>query len=316
MGTEKKIDLLVIGSIGIDTVETPREKRVEILGGSASFACVAASYFAQTGMVGVVGTDFPEDCMNTYKTAGIDLEGLQVQEGKTFRWSGVYAENMDNRTTLSTDLNVLESFSAELPESYRSIPYIFLGNILPSLQLHVLDQLESPTFVMLDTMDLWINIAKDDLLKAMKRVDLLTVNDSEARLLTGATTLLAAAKQLLDMGPKYILIKKGEHGSALFSKDNLFLLHAYPLDDVFDPTGAGDTFAGAFMGALAKSGTVDESSMRKAMLKGSVVASYGVEDFSLDRLTSITMADIDERATTLRQMMSIEEELDNLSIPF
>jgi len=307
MDTKNNIELLVIGSIGIDTVETPTDKREEILGGSASFACVAASYFTQTGMVGIVGTDFPEECMNTYKKAGIDLEGLQVKEGKTFRWSGVYEENMDNRTTLSTDLNVLEAFSPELPDSYQSIPFTFLGNILPSLQLHVLDQLKNPTFVMLDTMDLWINIARDDLIKAVKRVDLLTVNDSEARLLTGATTLIRAAKQLLDMGPKYILIKKGENGSALFSRDNLFLLPAYPLDDVFDPTGAGDTFAGAFMGALAKGGTVDEPSMRKAMLMGSVVASYGVEDFSLDRLVKITMNDIEHRAMALREMMSVGE---------
>lgn len=296
--------LVVVGSIGIDTVETPSERRVEILGGSASFACVASSFFAPTAMVGVVGTDFPEEYMKVYRAAGVDLEGLQILEGKTFRWSGVYEENMDNRTTLSTDLNVFEAFSPNIPESYRQVPFLFLGNIQPALQLHVLDQMQKPEFVMVDTMDLWINIARDDLLRVIQRVDLLTVNDSEARLLTGAATLTQAAGNLLEMGPRFVLIKKGENGSMLFSRDGIFILPAYPLEKVADPTGAGDTFAGAFMGALAEGRKTDERSLRKAMLFGSVVASFGVEDFSLDRLQRLTREEITRRADLLRAMMT------------
>ena len=301
----KENKLLVVGSIGIDTVATPAERREEVLGGSASFACVASSFFVPTAMVGVVGTDFPETFMNMYRKSGIDLKGLQIREGKTFRWSGVYEENMDNRKTLSTELNVFESFSPEIPESYRDIPYLFLGNIQPALQLHVLDQMRKPAFVMVDTMDLWINIAREDLLRVIGRVDLLTVNDSEARLLTKAPTLLHAAEQLLKMGPKFVLIKKGEHGSILFSKEGIFIMPAYLLETVADPTGAGDTFAGAFMGALAELKTTDERSLRKAMLYGSVVASFGVEGFSLDRLERLTREEITVRADQLRAMMTV-----------
>ncbi len=301
----KENKLLVVGSIGIDTVATPAERREEVLGGSASFACVASSFFVPTAMVGVVGTDFPETFMNMYRKSGIDLKGLQIREGKTFRWSGVYEENMDNRKTLSTELNVFESFSPEIPESYRDIPYLFLGNIQPALQLHVLDQMRNPAFVMVDTMDLWINIAREDLLRVIGRVDLLTVNDSEARLLTKAPTLLHAAEQLLKMGPKFVLIKKGEHGSILFSKEGIFIMPAYLLETVADPTGAGDTFAGAFMGALAELKTTDERSLRKAMLYGSVVASFGVEGFSLDRLERLTREEITVRADQLRAMMTV-----------
>ena len=301
----KENKLLVVGSIGIDTVVTPAERREEVLGGSASFACVASSFFVPTAMVGVVGTDFPEAFMNIYRKSGIDLKGLQIREGKTFRWSGVYEENMDNRKTLSTELNVFESFSPEIPETYRDIPYLFLGNIQPALQLHVLDQMRNPAFVMVDTMDLWINIAREDLLRVIGRVDLLTVNDSEARLLTKAPTLLRAAEQLLKMGPKFVLIKKGEHGSMLFSRDGIFIMPAYLLETVADPTGAGDTFAGAFMGALAELKTTDERSLRRAMLFGSVVASFGVEGFSLDRLERLTREEITIRADQLRAMMTV-----------
>jgi sugar/nucleoside kinase (ribokinase family) len=305
-GMAQDLKLLVVGSIGIDTVETPVAKREAILGGSASYACVAASYFSPTGLVGVVGQDFSDQYMSIYRNASIDLEGLQVKEGETFRWSGIYEENMDNRQTISTELNVFESFSPDLPASYTDIPYVFLGNISPDLQLHVLEQVKNPKFVMVDTMDLWINIARADLLKVIARVDMLTVNDSEARMLTDAPTLVQAAKKLLDMGPRYILVKRGEHGSTLFSKDSIFLLSAYPLETVVDPTGAGDTFAGAFMGALAQAdGAADEKCMRQAMLTGSVVASFGVEDFSLDRLEKISKGDIDARLETFRAMLRV-----------
>jgi sugar/nucleoside kinase (ribokinase family) len=293
-------DLVIVGSIGIDTIETPREKRVEILGGSVSYACAAASFFTRTGMVGVVGTDFPPEHRELWERMGIDLSGLQTEEGKTFRWSGVYEANMDNRRTLVTDLNVFESFSPELPEAYRNAPYLFLGNIAPALQLHVLEQVHSPKFVLIDTMDLWINIARDELVKVVGRCDMLTLNESEARLFTGKESLDEAAAALLAMGPVFVLIKKGESGSMLFSREGSFSIPAYRLDDFKDPTGAGDTFAGGLMGALAESGRTDEEAIRQAMLYGSVTAAFGVEEFSLERLAVLDRAQIDERFTAFR----------------
>jgi sugar/nucleoside kinase (ribokinase family) len=300
--TKPSVDLTIVGSIGIDTIETPTEKQEEILGGSVSYACAAASFFTHTGMVGVVGTDFPKEFLETWENMSIDLEGLQTVEGKTFRWSGVYEENMDNRRTLSTDLNVFETFSPELPEDYCSAPYLFLGNIHPALQLHVLEQVRNPRFVLIDTMDLWINIAKEDLVKVISKCTMLTLNESEAQLFTGELTLNNAAKKLLELGPDYVLIKKGGNGSMLFTQDDTFLLHAYPLDSFKDPTGAGDTFAGGFMGALAASGKTDKESIRQAMVYGSIVASFGVEEFSLDRLKQLDREAIEARTTEFKEM--------------
>jgi len=296
------VDLVIVGSVGIDTIETPKEKRPSILGGSASYACAAASFFVKTGMVGVVGTDFPKPFMDLYHTLGVDTEGLQVKPGATFRWSGVYESNMDNRRTISTELNVFASFSPELPDDYRGAPYLFLANISPELQLHVLDQVRKPRFVLLDTMDLWINVARDALVEVIGKVTMLTLNESEARHLTGEHGLLRAARKLLELGPRYVCIKKGEHGSILFTRNGIALMPAFPLEDVQDPTGAGDTFAGGFMGALAKSGKISESAIRKAMTYGSVVASFGVEKFSLDRLQQLTPLEIEERASLFRKM--------------
>jgi sugar/nucleoside kinase (ribokinase family) len=296
------IPLVIVGSVGIDTIETPGDRRAGILGGSASYACAAASFFARVGMVGVVGTDFPQTYRDLYARFGVDTEGLQTRVGETFRWSGVYETNMDNRRTISTELNVFASFSPELPASYAGCQYLFLANISPGLQLHVLEQAHKPRFVLLDTMDLWINTARDELLQVIRRVTMLTINESEARHLTGERALLKAARKLLELGPKYVVIKKGEHGSVLFSAKGIFLMPAYPLEDVVDPTGAGDTFAGGFLGALAKQGTVTESSIRKAMAYGSVVASFGVEDFSLDRLKSLTPEEIEIRMLAFRKM--------------
>ncbi|HBO88073.1 MAG TPA: sugar kinase, partial [Verrucomicrobia bacterium] len=224
------INLTIVGSIGIDTIETPTEKRVEILGGSVSYACAAASFFTQAGMVGVVGTDFPQTFRDHWKQMNINLDGLQTLEGKTFRWSGIYEANMDNRTTLSTELNVFEEFTPNLPETYRDAPYLFLGNIHPALQLHVLEQVHTPRFVLIDTMDLWINIAKEELTQVIGKCDMLTLNESEAQLFTGEHSLMQAAKTLIELGPDYVLIKKGGNGSMLYSRDDLFLLNAYPLD--------------------------------------------------------------------------------------
>lgn len=303
-GKKSTVDVVIVGSIGIDTVETPTEKREAILGGSASYACAAASFFARVGMVGIVGTDFPSAYHRLYKRFGINTEGLQVVPGETFRWSGVYEANMDNRRTLSTELNVFASFSPLLPESYRSAPFLFLANISPALQLHVLRQLKNPRFVMLDTMDLWINTARDTLRDVIRKVDMLTMNESEARHFTGERNLIRAARHLLKLGPAYVCIKKGEHGSILFTKNSIALMPAFLLEHVNDPTGAGDTFAGGFLGALARGGRINARSIRDAMLYGSVAASFGVEDFSLDRLARLKRQQLEQRVRTFRQMLA------------
>ena len=300
-----KVELVIVGSNGLDTIETKADKREELLGGSVSYACAAASFFAPTGMVGIVGTDFPEEYMECYRGFGIDLEGLVVEEGKTFRWSGVYEDDMINRRTLSTDLNVFADFAPELPEDYRDAPFILLGNISPELQLHVLSQARDPKFVIADTMDLWINIADEPLMELISKVNLLTLNDSEARLLTQEHNLKTCARKILDMGPDYVVIKKGEHGAMLVTREGIFLVPAYPVDAVHDPTGAGDSFAGGFMGYLAKQGEITDRVVKEGLLCGSVVASFGVEAFSLESLQSLTVEQIDGRLAELKQMTSL-----------
>jgi sugar/nucleoside kinase (ribokinase family) len=299
------VQIVVVGSVAIDTIKTPWESRVGILGGSASYACAAASFFAPVGMVGVVGTDFPQRYRRLYRSFGINLDGLQSLPGKTFRWTGIYEKNMDVRRTVCTELNVFASFQPDLPPAYRRAPFLFLANIAPDLQLHVLSQIERPRFVMADTMDLWINTARDRLKEVIRHVDLLTLNESEAHHLTGKAGLVKAAIRLLGMGPKYVLIKKGEHGSALFSDSGVFLLPAYPLLDVKDPTGAGDSFAGGLIGWMAERNRADETTLRNAMLYGSVVASFGVEDFSLDRLARLSRKEIERRAVEFRRMLAL-----------
>ena len=299
------VQLVIVGSVGLDTIETPTARHADILGGSASYACAAASFFTRTGMVGVVGSDFGKDYLDIYRGFGFDLAGLQVREGRTFRWSGVYEDNMDNRRTISTELNVFAEFTPELPDHYRNAPFLFLANIAPALQLRVLDQIRKPRFVAADTMDLWINVALADLKKVIRRIDLLTLNESEARHLTGERMLIKAARKLLGWGPQHILIKKGEHGAVLFSKRGIFLMPAYPLEEVLDPTGAGDTFAGGFMGQLAAGGKVTESAIRRAMLVGSVIASFNVEAFSLNRLRKLTRRDFTHRIGEFKKMLLI-----------
>jgi sugar/nucleoside kinase (ribokinase family) len=297
------VDVVVVGSIGLDTIETPRERGEELLGGSVSYACSAGSFFARFGMVGVVGDDFPDEYVALYRRFGIDLEGLQRAQGHTFRWSGVYHRDFINRETLSTELNVFEAFAPELPQAYRDAPYCLLGNISPELQLHVLEQARNPRFVMADTMDLWINTAREPLMELISKVDLLTVNDAEARLLTGEHNLRAAAGRILGWGPERVVIKKGEHGAVLFSRGGIFLVPAYPVEEVRDPTGAGDAFAGAFLGALAGSGGAEEGAVRHALLCGAVVASFGVQQFSLDAFRELAEADIRKRLDELKAMM-------------
>ena len=298
--------LVIVGSVGIDTIETPQDRRDHVLGGSATYACAAASYFARVGMVGIVGNDYEQELRTGLSPFQIDLDGLQIEAGQTFHWSGRYHENMDDRDTLLTELGVFEHFSPELPARYRQTPFLFLGNIGPELQLQVLEQIDDPKFTMVDTMDLWINIARDPLEAVIRRVDLLTLNESEARLFTGRDNLLNAAHELLDLGPQFVLIKKGASGSMLISRGGgIFLMPAYPLKHVTDPTGAGDSFAGGLIGSLAQRGTLNEEGLRRAMLHGAVVASFGVESFSLERFSDLHPEEITARANVLREMTRI-----------
>lgn len=289
------MSVVIVGSIALDTVQTPVETHTDMLGGSASYASVAASFFAPVKLVGVVGTDFPKKFTNLLRKRGIDLAGLQVAEGKTFRWSGVYEWDYNTRRTVSVALNVFERFNPTLPANYATAPFVMLGNIHPSLQHRVLDQMRRPKFVLCDTMDLWIETAKPDLMKLLKRVDALCLNDSEARQLTGQTILIKAGRALLGMGPKFAVIKKGEHGALLFSNGDFFSAPAYPLEDLHDPTGAGDCFAGALIGYVARAGRATPAVLRRAIVHGSVVASYDVESFSLNRLERLRPADITRR---------------------
>ena len=301
----KNIKLVIVGSIGIDSIETPNAKEKNILGGSASYACVAASFFSNIGMIGVIGSDFPNSFKKLWKNMDINLDGLQIQEGKTFRWSGKYEENMDNRETISTELNVFEDFQPSIPNSYKNVPYLFLGNIHPKLQLDVLNKMNSPKFVLIDTMDLWINTAKKELEEVISKSNMLTLNESEARLYTNKNDLICAAKELLKIGPDYILIKKGINGAILYSKDSIFLLHAYPVGACCDPTGAGDSFAGGLMGFLSKYDTINEKTIREAMAYGTITASFGIEEFSLNKFQKISKKDIDNRFSKFLKMFAL-----------
>ena len=301
----KNIKLVIVGSIGIDSIETPYAKEKNILGGSASYACVAASFFSNIGMIGVIGSDFPNSFKKLWKDMDINLDGLQIQEGKTFRWSGKYEENMDNRETISTELNVFENFQPSIPNNYKNVPYLFLGNIHPKLQLDVLNKMNSPKFVLIDTMDLWINTAKKELEEVISKSNMLTLNESEARLYTNKNDLICAAKELLKIGPDYVLIKKGINGAILYSKDSIFLLHAYPVGTCCDPTGAGDSFAGGLMGFLSKYDTINEKTIREAMTYGTITASFGIEEFSLNKFQKISKKDIDNRFSKFLKMFAL-----------
>ena len=295
------MSVLVVGSIGLDTVKTPVAEHADLLGGSASYAAVSASFFSSVNLVGIVGEDFPKPHVDFFDSRKIDLCGLQIVPGKTFRWSGEYHTDLNTRSTRSIELNVFEHFTPMLPANYSGTQYVLLANIAPSLQSHVLDQMTQPRFVIADTMDLWINIAKDDLLALLKRVDMLILNDGEARQLTGENSLIKAGKEIRKLGPKYVAIKKGEHGCLLFGENEFFSCGAFPLEDIHDPTGAGDTFAGGLAGYLASLNHTEVTfqTLRKAVAYGSVLASYNVEAFSLERMRSLTVADIEHRFNTL-----------------
>jgi sugar/nucleoside kinase (ribokinase family) len=299
------MSILVVGSVAFDTILTPHGNADEVLGGSASYFAVAASYFAPVKLVAVIGEDFPEQERAFLASRNIDLQGLSVAKGRTFRWTGKYHEDMNMRDTLDLQLNVFATFSPVLPASYRDCPFVFLANINPGLQDGVLDQLTTkPKLVACDTISHWIEGARPELEALLKRVEMLVINDEEARLISGERNVVRSARKILEMGPQTLLVKRGEYGVLSFSPNSVFAVPAYPLEEVFDPTGAGDSFAGALIGYLAASNDLSEANVRKAIVYGSVVASFVVEDFSLRRLKTLTRDDIERR---YRQFVSLTE---------
>src|SRR5450631_1285259 len=302
------MSLLVVGSIALDTVKTPVEEHADLVGGSASYAALGASFFSPVKLVGVIGKDFPASEFDFWKSRKIDVDGVQRVDGKTFRWSGEYAWDLNTRETRSIALNVFEHFKPALPDSYRQSDFALLANIAPALQSHVLDQMEKPRFVVADTMDLWIETTRKDLDALLPRVDLLILNDSEARQMTKETSLIKAGRSIRKLGPRYVAIKKGEHVALLFGEDEFFSCGAYPLEDIHDPTGAGDTFAGGLAGYLAARKTNPTfADLRRSIIYGSVLASFTVEAFSLERLRTLTMDEITERYQMFKAISAFED---------
>ncbi|HLA78399.1 MAG TPA: PfkB family carbohydrate kinase [Vicinamibacteria bacterium] len=300
------MSILVVGSVAYDTVETPFGRAERVLGGSASFFSVAASFFVPVNLVGVVGRDFGEKQLSAFQGREIDLEGLERMEGETFHWQGKYSYDLNSRDTICTDLNVFEFFKPKIPARYKKSSYVFLGNIDPALQREVLDQVEAPRVVACDTMNFWIEGRPEELRKTLKRVDILLINDGEARELSGEWNIVKAARAIRALGPRTLIVKKGEHGVLMFSDEGSFAAPAYPLEDVFDPTGAGDTFAGGFLGYLASMGSHGDGVLRRAVVMGSTLASYCVEAFSLDRLLRLTRQEIDDRFRLFKRLTHFE----------
>jgi sugar/nucleoside kinase (ribokinase family) len=298
------VGILVVGSVFFDSIETPHGKIDRALGGAATYFSVAASFFTGVQMVAAVGEDFPQAEVDFLRRRGIDLSGLQVRAGRTGFWAGRYHEDMNQRDTLDLQLNVFADFQPQLPASHRAAQYVFLANIDPKLQAMVLDQLAAPGVVGCDTMNHWITGSRGDLEQLLSRVGILVINDEEARLLSGERNVVRAARRLLAMGPKRVLIKRGEYGVIQFAAGSVFAVPAFPLEEVFDPTGAGDTFAGGFMGELARSGDASEAALRRAVVYGSVMASFVVEDFGMNRLRSLTPEAIEHR---YRQFVSLTD---------
>jgi sugar/nucleoside kinase (ribokinase family) len=297
--------LLVVGSVAFDSIDTPHGRVERVLGGSGTYLAYAASLYTNVRLIGVVGDDFTEEHVGILKKRGIDLSGLKRVKGKTFFWHGRYFDDMNERETLKVDLNVFGDYEPELPEKFRDSEYVFLANARPALQIKVREQLKKPRLVFCDTMDLWIETRREELLKLLGMVDGIVLNDGEARKLTENKfpTLIGAGKRIMRFGPKYVIIKKGEHGALLLTPDGVFATAAYPLEFVFDPTGAGDTFGGGVLGYLAKTGDVSFDNLKKAVIHGTVVASFTVEKFSLDRLREIGPADLDGRYAEMVAML-------------
>jgi sugar/nucleoside kinase (ribokinase family) len=306
------MSLLVVGTVAFDAIETPFGKTDKIVGGAASYIALASSYFTNhIDLVSVVGDDFPGDFLDTLKTQGVNLDGLQIKKGeKSFFWSGRYHNDMNSRDTLDTQLNVLADFDPKVPESYKNCDFLMLGNLSPAVQQNVLSQLSKrPKLIVLDTMNFWMDIAMSDLLETLKGVDVLTINDSEARQLSGEYSLVKAAKKILAMGPKALVIKKGEHGALLFNKDEVFFAPALPLEEVFDPTGAGDSFAGGFIGYLAKTQDVSFENMKRAIIFGSAMASFTVEKFGTERLIGLSQEDVANRVQEFVDLVQFDISL-------
>ncbi len=306
------MSLLVVGTVAFDAIETPFGKTDKIVGGAASYIALASSYFTkEINLVSVVGDDFPQDFMNTLKGQGVNLDGLQIKQGeKSFFWSGRYHNDMNSRDTLDTQLNVLGTFDPIVPESYKNCEFLMLGNLMPSVQQKVLSQLpKRPKLIVLDTMNFWMDIAMPELLETLKGIDVLTINDSEARQLSGEYSLVKAAQKILAMGPKALVIKKGEHGALLFNKEEVFFAPALPLEDVFDPTGAGDSFAGGFIGYLAKTKDISFENMKRAIIFGSAMASFTVEKFGTERLIGLSQDDVSERVQEFVDLVQFDISL-------
>jgi sugar/nucleoside kinase (ribokinase family) len=298
--------VLVVGSIALDTVKTPLGEVEDALGGSAVYFSAAARYFASVDMVGVVGEDFPMEGLSFLRAGSVDIQGIQTAKGRTFRWAGVYGSDLNERETLDTQLNVFADFHPELPESYRDDLYVFLANIDPTLQLDVLDQVRAPKRVVCDTMNFWIEGKRAALLKVLKRTDIVMLNEGEIRQLVGESDLIKASKKVLDLGPEVVVVKKGEHGALMGSKNAFFFAPAYPTEHVFDPTGAGDSFAGGFVGYLAQADNFGEEHLRRAVVYGSVMASFNVERFSVERLKHLEEKEIEERFQAFREMVRVD----------
>jgi sugar/nucleoside kinase (ribokinase family) len=306
------MSLIVVGTMAFDAIETPFGKTDRIIGGSATYVAYAASNFIRpVQQVSIVGYDFPEEELEELRTRGVELDGVEVvKDKKSFFWSGKYHMDMNTRDTLITDLNVLADFNPQIPESYQGADFLMLGNLMPKLQKSVIEQLtKRPKLIVLDTMNFWMEIALDDLKEVLTMIDVLLVNDSEARQLTNEFSIVKAARKILKMGPKYLIIKKGEHGALLFHEDQVFFAPALPLEDVFDPTGAGDTFAGGFIGHIARTKDVSFENMKTAIIVGSAMASFCVEKFGPERLKEITKEDIDKRLMQFQNLVNFDIEL-------
>jgi sugar/nucleoside kinase (ribokinase family) len=305
MGDGNMIKLLVAGTVAYDSIETPFGKADNVLGGSALHFTNAASFFTDVGIVATVGSDFDMEGISFLKDRSVDMSGIEVDHGKTFRWEGRYGYDLNQAITLKTELNVIETFKPKVPEDYRNADFLFLANIDPELQLHVIEQVNKPVALVLDTMNFWIENKYDALMKVISRVDMLVINEAELREITKEHNLVKGARKLIDLGPVCIVVKRGEYGVFMMNRDEIFLAPAYPLEDVFDPTGAGDTFAGGFMGYLANVGEATSETVKQAIIMGTVMASFNVEDFSINRIKRLTMPEIKERYHALKDACSL-----------
>src|SRR5215831_6805232 len=302
--------VLVVGSVALDSVETPFGKADHVLGGSGTFFSASASHLAPVQLVGVIGNDFPiDDLKSAFASRPIDLAGLELAEGGSFRWRGRYRHDLNMAETLETHLGVFSNFRPKIPDQFRNAPFVFLGNIDPRLQLDVLTQVSKPKLVACDTMNFWIESRRPDLMRLLEQVDLITLNDAEARQLTEEFNLVKAARWIMARGPSHVVIKKGEHGAFMFTRDSIFFAPAYPLESVFDPTGAGDSFAGGFMGYLARTGDLSEANLRRAVVYGSAMGSFAVEKFSVTRLLEVTPDDISRRVADYYRLTSFEQDI-------